>query len=64
MDKLKFEDSLIKLQEACEKMKSGNITLEEAIACYNEGKEHYRNCKSILDEATSSIEIIERDEQK
>ena len=43
-------------------MKAGDISLEEAIACYNEGKEHYRNCKDILENATQTIEILERDE--
>ena len=62
MDKYKFEESLAKLQEACDRMKAGDISLEEAIACYNEGKEHYRNCKDILENGTQTIEILERDE--
>lgn len=62
MNKCKFEESLAKLQEACEKIKAGDLPLEAAIACYNEGKAHYKNCKSILEEATQSIEVIERNQ--
>lgn len=63
MDKYSFEQSLAKLQEASERMKSGNISLEEAIACYNDGKEHYKKCREILDKATQSIEVIEREDK-
>lgn len=62
MDKFKFEESLVKLQEACEKMKSPGISLEGAISCYEEGKVHYKICRDILENATQTIETFEESE--
>lgn len=53
-----FEESLKKLEEASEKLRSQNVPLEEAIESYKEGLKHYRECREILDEAVQQIETL------
>ena len=46
-----FEESMKKLEEMAEKIKSEETTLEEAIAYYEEGIKCYRQCSNILENA-------------
>lgn len=52
-----FEESMKRLEEMSEKIKDEKTTLEEAIACYEEGMERYRECDEILRNAKQKIEI-------
>lgn len=54
-----FEQALEALQNMSEKIKSQDTTLEEAIACYEEGMKHYRICSEILENAKQKIETFE-----
>lgn len=54
-----FEESLKKLEEMSEKIKGDDITLEEAIKCYEEGIKSYEECSKILKNARQKIEIYE-----
>ena len=54
-----FEQALEALQNMSEKIKSQDTTLEEAIACYEEGMKHYRICSKILENAKQKIETFE-----
>lgn len=54
-----FEESAKKLAEMSEKIKDEDITLEEAIKCYEEGIESYWECSRILNEAKQKIEVYE-----
>lgn len=55
----KFEQALEALQAMSEKIRSQETTLEEAIACYEEGMKHYRTCSDILENAKQKIETFE-----
>lgn len=57
-----FEESLEKLKEMSEKIKSPETDLEESIRCYEEGMKYYESCNSILSEAKQKIETFEINE--
>ena len=54
-----FEESSKMLTEMAEKIKDENITLQEAIKCYEEGVKRYEECNKILKEAKQKIEVYE-----
>lgn len=56
--KITFEESLKKLELAAEKLKAQDTSLEDAIANYEEGLKHYRECSRILDEAQQKVEVL------
>ena len=60
---LTFEESMKKLEEMAEKIKSEETTLEEAIAYYEEGIKCYRQCSNILENAEQKIQIYGQDYQ-
>jgi len=53
-----FEASLKKLEEASEKIRSDESSLEDAIKSYKEGLKAYAECKEILDNAVQEIETL------
>ncbi|MGC2872958.1 exodeoxyribonuclease VII small subunit [Ihubacter sp. rT4E-8] len=55
----KFEQALEALQNMSEKIKAQDTTLEDAIACYEEGMKHYKVCSDILENAKQRIETFE-----
>ena len=59
---LTFEESIKKLEEMAEKIRREDITLEEAISCYEEGIRCYRQCGDILEEAKQKIEFYDEKE--
>ena len=64
MDKISFEDNLKILNQMSEKIRSGNLTLEESLKCYKDGMESYKECMNILEETKLEIEtVIEGDEK-
>lgn len=64
MNKLSFEDNLAILNEMSEKIRSGNLTLEESLKCYKDGMQGYNECMKILEETKLEIEnVIEGDEK-
>lgn len=64
MDKMSFEDNLAILNEMSEKIRSGNLTLEESLKCYKDGMQGYKECMKMLEETKLEIEkVIEGDEK-
>lgn len=64
MDKMGFEENLAILNEMSEKIRSGNLTLEESLKCYKDGMESYKKCMKMLEETKLEIEkVIGGDEQ-
>lgn len=57
-DKVSFEDTLKKLEEAVSRLKSEDVSLEEAIKCYEDAKTLYNECNDILKKAEQTIETI------
>lgn len=62
MNQKKFEEALGGLAEMSEKIRAGGTTLEEAVACYEEGMKYYRICSDILKNAEQKIEMFERED--
>lgn len=54
-----FEENMEKLKELSEKIKSRDIGIEEAVACYEEGMKYYRSCEEILENAKQKIKKFE-----
>lgn len=55
-----FEDSLKGLEKAAEELKKDDITLEKALASYEEGIRCFNECNDILNDAKQKIEILKR----
>ena len=51
-----FEESLRKLEQASENLKKDNISLEDALANFEEGIKFYKECSEILESAKQKIE--------
>jgi len=56
-----FEQSLEKLREMADKIKSPETSLEESIRCYEEGMKYYEKCSTMLTDAKQKIETFEID---
>lgn len=56
--KKNFEESLKKLEEISDKLKSENISLDDAIKNYEEGIKYYKECSDILEKANQKIETL------
>ena len=52
-----FEESIKQLELMSEKIRNENTTLEEAIACYEEGIKCYKVCNNILNDAKQKIQV-------
>lgn len=57
-EKKNFEDTLKKLETASDKLKSEDISLEDAIKAYEEGIRYYKECSDILEKANQKIETL------
>lgn len=58
MAEIKFEEALEKLEEIVSGLESGDISLEESLAKYEEGVKLVRLCQKKLNEAKKKIEIL------
>jgi len=57
-DDIKFEDALSRLEGIVEELESGELSLEQALAAFEEGIRLSRICSKQLDEAERKIEIL------
>ena len=57
-DDIKFEEALSKLESIVEKLESGELSLEESLAVFEEGIRLSRICSKQLDGAERKIEIL------
>ncbi len=55
-----FEESFSRLEKISEKLKSGDIALEDALKSYEEGIKYYSECSRILEDAQQRVETINR----
>jgi exodeoxyribonuclease VII small subunit len=60
IEKLNFEQALASLQTIVEKVETGQIGLEDAIAQYETGCKLVLHCKQILEKAERKIEILSK----
>ncbi len=53
---MSFEQDLKDLEKCAEKLKNGNITLDEAIRAYEDGMVLYEKCAKTLEDTKQKIE--------
>ena len=56
-----FEASLKDLEAAVEKLESGDLPLEDALACFEEGVKAAGSCQKLLREAELKVEKLRVD---
>jgi exodeoxyribonuclease VII small subunit len=58
MENPSFEKSLELLQNAVRKLESGELSLEDSLACFEEGVKLSRSCQEQLKVAEQKVEIL------
>jgi exodeoxyribonuclease VII small subunit len=53
-----FEEALSKLEALVERMESGDLTLEESLAAFEQGISLTRHCQEALQAAEQKVEIL------
>jgi exodeoxyribonuclease VII small subunit len=56
-----FEDALKRLEQIVQQMESGDLTLEDSLALFEEGVRLTRVCSQRLDEAEKKIELLTKE---
>jgi len=62
-DKIKFEDSLKKLEKIVEKLEKGDLPLEDSLKLYEEGVILARACQKKITEMEAKIEILSKNKE-
>ncbi|HHV19371.1 MAG TPA: exodeoxyribonuclease VII small subunit [Thermoanaerobacterales bacterium] len=57
----KYEEALARLEYIAEQLERGDLTLEEALAFFEEGIKLVRICSKMLDEAEGKIQVLTKD---
>jgi len=57
--KLSFEDALKRLEEIVSQLESGEISLDESLKAFEEGRELVSFCLNKLDEAEQKVKKLE-----
>ena len=55
---MKFEEAMIKLEEAVRLLESGNLTLDESIEKYEDALEYVKICNEILEKAEQKVKML------
>ena len=55
-----FEESLLKLEGVVAKLESGELTLEDSVALYEEGVRLSEVCKAELEKAEGRVQVLTR----
>ena len=53
-----FENALAELEGLVSKLESGDLSLDQSLACFKRGVELTRHCQSVLDEAQKTVELL------
>lgn len=56
-NKQSFESALEELRRYSERMQQRDLTLEEALDCYDKGMACYERCKAILENAKQRVDF-------
>jgi len=57
-EELTFDKALARLEEVAQRLESGNLGLEEALTCFQEGVSLVRLCNERLRAAEAQVEIL------
>lgn len=61
--KLKFEEALGELEKVVEQLESGDLSLEESLAAFEEGVRLVKFCNQKLAEVEKKIELLVKDKE-
>jgi exodeoxyribonuclease VII small subunit len=53
-----FETALAELESLVSKLESGDLSLDQSLACFKRGVELTRHCQFVLDEAQKNVELL------
>lgn len=59
----KFEDALEELEKVVERLESGELSLEDSLAAFEEGVKLVRLCNEKLTEVERKIELLVKDKE-
>jgi len=57
-DKLNFEEALARLSSLVEKLETGEMSLEDSVAAFEQGVVLSRRCESLLDKAEQRLHVL------
>ncbi len=60
-ENLKFEEAFALLKAEADKVSSENVSLEDALEGYKNGKKYYEICRKKLDEVKQTIQIYDKE---
>ncbi len=60
---LTFEEAMEKLEKSVSELESGDLTLDEALATFEQGIALVKQCRSELDRAEQKIEVLLKDQK-
>ena len=60
--KMKFEDGLSLLEKIVEELESGDLTLDDSLARYDEGVKAFKRCHEMLRDAEKRVEMLLKSE--
>ncbi|MFB8829839.1 exodeoxyribonuclease VII small subunit [Azotobacter sp. CWF10] len=53
-----FEKSLAELQQLVERLEGGELSLEDSLACFEQGIRLTRDCQAALSQAEQKVQIL------
>jgi len=56
-----FEHSLSELEQLVEKMESGELSLEQSLAAFEQGIKLTRECQQMLSKAEQKVQVLSQD---
>lgn len=59
----RFEDALDELEKVVERLESGELSLEDSLAAFEEGVKLVRYCNQKLSEVEKKIELLVKDKE-
>ncbi|WP_305046710.1 exodeoxyribonuclease VII small subunit [Geoalkalibacter sp.] len=62
MNDLSFEQALKNLEESVARLESGELPLEEALACFEQGVRNAQLCRKALRDVETRIELLVKDQ--
>ena len=55
---IKFEEAMMKLEEAVRLLESGNLTLDESIEKYEDALKYVKVCNEMLEKAEQKVKLL------
>ena len=59
VEKLTYEEAIVEMESIVEKMRTGELTLQDSVEAYKRGKELSLRCETLLKEAQQVVQKLE-----